>query len=121
MLKYQERLDRTFHALADATRRAIVERLVQSPATVSQLAEPFAMSMPAVLQHLKVLETAGVVASQKHGRVRTYQLAPEALADGRDWIAQQRRPAERRLDRLGAVLAADAPTQHPTHAPTEEN
>lgn len=107
MIKYGERLDRTFHALADATRRAMVEHLARTPASVSELARPFAMSMPAVVQHLRVLEDAGIVTSQKVGRVRTVQLAPDALALGSGWINRQRLPAEQQLDRLGDVLAAD--------------
>lgn len=110
MVKYAEHLDGMFHALADSTRRAMVERLVRSPASVSELARPFAMSMPAVVQHLKVLEDAGIVTSQKVGRVRTVQLTPDALTVGGDWIAAQRLPAERQLDRLGAVLAPDDDT-----------
>jgi DNA-binding transcriptional ArsR family regulator len=94
-----------FHAVADSTRRAMVERLVQGPASVTELASPFAMSMPAIVQHLRVLEDAGIVTSEKVGRVRTVQLAPGALAAGREWISEQQLPAERQLDRLGAVLA----------------
>lgn len=105
MLKYSDHLDRMFHALADVTRRAMVERLVRGPASVSDLASPFAMSMPAVVQHLKVLEDAGIVTSEKVGRVRTVQLAPDALTAARDWISERRLPGERQLDRLGAVLA----------------
>ena len=97
-------LDRVFHALSDGTRRAIVERLVRSPATVSDLARPFDMSLPAVFQHLAVLEGAGIVTSQKIGRVRTVQLAPEAFTVAGDWIGRQRLPAERQLDRLGDLL-----------------
>jgi DNA-binding transcriptional ArsR family regulator len=98
-------LDRQFHALADGTRRAMVERLVRGPASVSQLAEPFAVSLPTVVQHLGVLEDAGIVTSEKVGRVRTYQLAVDALTSAGGWISQQRLPAERRLDRLGAHLS----------------
>lgn len=97
-----------FHALADSSRRAMVERLVRSPASVSELARPLDMSLPAVVQHLGVLESAGVVTSQKVGRVRTYQLAPEALTACAEWIGRQRLPAERRLDRLGNLLDAEA-------------
>ena len=111
MLKYSDHLDRMFHALADSTRRAMVERLVRGPASVSDLASPFAMSMPAVVQHLKVLEGAGIVVSEKVGRVRTVQLAPDALTAGGEWIGRQRLPAERQLDRLGAVLAPDDTTK----------
>jgi len=98
-------LDRMFHALSDATRRAMIERLVRSPASVSDLARPFEMSLPAVVQHLAVLEAAGLVTSQKIGRVRTVQLAPEALTAAGTWIGEQRIPAERQLDRLGELLS----------------
>ena len=97
-------LDRTFHALSDGTRRAMIERLVRSPASVSDLARPFDMTLPAVVQHLAVLEAAGIVTSQKIGRVRTVQLAPEALTTAGTWIGEQRLPAERQLDRLGDLL-----------------
>jgi DNA-binding transcriptional ArsR family regulator len=107
MLNYSDRLDRVFQALADSTRRAMVEHLARTPASVSELAAPFDMSMPAIVQHLKVLENAGIVASHKVGRVRTVQLVPDALRVGRVWIDEQKLPAERQLDRLGAVLAAD--------------
>ncbi|WP_134321806.1 ArsR/SmtB family transcription factor [Cumulibacter soli] len=100
-----ERLDRTFHALADATRRAMVERLVLGPASVSQLAEPFDFALPTIVKHLRVLEDAGIIASHKAGRVRTYQLAVDAMAGATEWIARQRMPHERALDRLGGLLA----------------
>lgn len=111
MIKYSEHLDRMFHALADGTRRAIVERLASGPGSVSELARPFDMSMPAIVQHLRVLEDAGVVTSQKVGRVRTVQLAPDALTAAGSWIAGQRTAAERQLDRLGDLLVADDTTQ----------
>ncbi|MCD9199770.1 ArsR/SmtB family transcription factor [Aeromicrobium wangtongii] len=107
MVKYSEPLDTMFRALADSTRRAMVEHLVRGPASVSELAQPFDMSMPAVVQHLTVLEDAGIVTSHKTGRVRTVQLAPDALVAAGEWIGRQRLPAERRLDRLGELLAAD--------------
>ncbi len=93
-----------FHALADASRRTMVERLVRGPASVTELARPFDMALPTVVQHLGVLEAAGIVTSTKVGRVRTYQLAPEALTPAAEWISLQRLPAERRLDRLGTFL-----------------
>jgi DNA-binding transcriptional ArsR family regulator len=93
-----------FHALGDVTRRAMVERLARGPASVSSLARPFDMALPSVVQHLGVLEAAGIVESTKVGRVRTYQLAVGALTPAAEWIGRQRLPAERRLDRLGAVL-----------------
>ncbi|WP_157546241.1 ArsR/SmtB family transcription factor [Hamadaea tsunoensis] len=93
-----------FHALGDASRRAMVERLARGPASVSELASPFDMALPSVVQHLGVLEAAGIVSSTKVGRVRTYQLVPDALTPAGEWIRRQRLPAERRLDRLGAFL-----------------
>ena len=103
MPKYVE-LDRIFHALGDSSRRAMVERLARGPATVSELAKPFQVALPTVVQHLGVLETARIVTSAKVGRVRTYQLVPEALTPAAEWIGRQRLPAERRLDRLGILL-----------------
>ena len=97
-----------FHALSDPTRRGMVERLVRGPASVSELARPFDMALPTVVQHLNVLESAGIVSSSKLGRVRTYQLVPGALASAGEWIGRQRLPAERRLDRLGAFLSRPA-------------
>ncbi len=104
-------LDRIFRALGDSSRRAMVERLSRGPASVSELAQPFEMALPTVVQHLGVLETAGIVASAKVGRVRTYQLVPGALEPAADWISRQRLPAERRLDRLGAFLNHPATTK----------
>lgn len=97
-------LDRMFHALGDSSRRAMVERLSRGPASVSELARPFEMALPTVVQHLGVLAAAGIVTSAKAGRVRTYQLIPEALTPAAEWIGRQRLPAERQLDRLGSVL-----------------
>lgn len=82
----------------------MVERLSRGPASVSELARPFEMALPSVVQHLGVLESAGIVTSTKVGRVRTYQLATEALTPAVDWMSQHRLPAERRLDRLGHFL-----------------
>lgn len=116
----EEALDRMFRALADRTRRAIVARLARGPATVSQLAEPFAMALPSVVQHLGVLEAARIVSSEKVGRVRTYQLVPDALVPANAWIVAHRGARERELDRLGAFLVGrpapppDAPSHHPT-------
>ena len=97
-------LDLTFQALADPARRAMVERLSRGPASVSELAQPLAMSLPAVVQHLAVLEASGLVASQKVGRVRTCRMDPAALSLAERWIDQRRREWERRLDRLGEHL-----------------
>jgi DNA-binding transcriptional ArsR family regulator len=109
--KYSTRLDLLFHALADGSRRAMVERLVRSPASVSELARPLGMSLPTVLQHLGVLESAAIVTSEKVGRVRTYQLTAGALTPCTTWTSQQRVPAERRLDRLADFLDRDTPKE----------
>ena len=101
----QRDLDQLLDALADPTRRAIVERLGGGPASVTQLAGPLPMSLPAVIQHLQVLERSGIVSTRKVGRVRTCQLEPERLEPLVDWIAARRRTWERRLDHLGQVLA----------------
>jgi DNA-binding transcriptional ArsR family regulator len=84
--------------------RAVVERLAHGPASVSELAAPFTMALLSFVQHLRVLESAGLVTSEKVGRVRTYQLAVDALTDCGTWIGRQRFPAERQLDRLGNYL-----------------
>jgi DNA-binding transcriptional ArsR family regulator len=102
MLNYK--LDKTFAALADPTRRALVERLVQGPATVSELAKPLPMSLPAAMLHLKVLEESGLVTSQKVGRVRTCRIDPRMLSQAEQWVADRRRMWERSLDQLGAWL-----------------
>ena len=98
-------LDRVFQALADPTRRGMVERLVRGPASVSELSRPLAMSLSAVLQHLQVLEAAGLVSSEKAGRVRTCRIEPAALRTAEAWITDQRTAWETRLDRLGDYLA----------------
>jgi DNA-binding transcriptional ArsR family regulator len=102
MLNYQ--LDQSFLALGDPTRRGILERLARGPATVSELAAPLPMSLPAVMLHLKVLEAAGLVTSQKVGRVRTCRVEPGRLSQVEQWVADRRRTWERGLDRLGAFL-----------------
>ena len=102
MLNYQ--LDKTFAALADPTRRALVERQVQGPATVSELARPLPMSLPAAMLHLKVLEESGLVTSQKVGRVRTCRIDPKMLSQAEHWVSERRQMWERSLDRLGAFL-----------------
>lgn len=98
-------LDTLYHALADPGRRAMVERLSRGPASVSELAQPLAMTLSAVVQHLAVLEASGLVSSAKQGRVRTCRLETARLRDAEDWIAERRSAWERRLDRLGDYLA----------------
>lgn len=104
MLKQSPSLDLVFQALADPTRRAMVERMTKGPASVSDLARPFAMTLAAVMQHLKVLEESGLVRTQKEGRVRTCTIEPDALRTAEDWIADRRTSWETNLDRLGALL-----------------
>lgn len=103
MLKQQD-VDILLRALAEPTRRAIVERLGQSPAAVGELARPFDMSLAAVMQHIQVLEAAGIVASEKTGRVRVCRLEPGGMDALALWIEARRQPSERRLDRLAAYL-----------------
>jgi DNA-binding transcriptional ArsR family regulator len=105
MLNQQTSLDLMFQALADPTRRLMVERLSRGPASVSELAQPFAMSLPAVVQHLQVLEASGLVRSAKVGRVRTCTIDTGALSLAEKWINDRRTGWERRLDRLGTFLA----------------
>ncbi|HZR34500.1 MAG TPA: metalloregulator ArsR/SmtB family transcription factor [Nevskia sp.] len=105
MLNQQLPVDRVFHALADPARRIMVERLSRGPASVSELAQPLDMSMPAVLQHLKILESSGLVRSAKQGRVRTCHIQRPALQSVERWITERRATWERRLDRLGTFLA----------------
>ena len=107
MLNQSAVLDLMFQALADPSRRVMVERLTRGPASVSELAKPFAMSLPAVVQHLQVLEASGLVRTEKVGRVRTCHIEPKALRSAEQWIAERRTAWERRLDRLGEILAAD--------------
>ena len=102
-------LDRTFQALGDPTRRAIVERLADGPASVSELAAPLPMSLPAVMLHLKVLEESGLVKSEKVGRVRTCRIEPQMLSQAERWISERRQMWERNLDRLGAFLEETKP------------
>lgn len=102
--KFHAELDAVLRALADPTRRAVVERLVKSPAVVSELAAPFAMALPSLMQHLRVLEDAGIVTSEKHGRVRTVSLKPGGLDVLQLWLGEQRTSAERQADRLGIHL-----------------
>jgi DNA-binding transcriptional ArsR family regulator len=105
MINKMASLDLVFQALADPTRRVMVERLSRAPASVSALAQPLAISLPAVMQHLRVLEASGIVRSEKVGRVRTCRIDLAALKTAEDWVARRRASWERRLDRLGDYLA----------------
>jgi DNA-binding transcriptional ArsR family regulator len=118
-------LDALLHALAEPTRRAMVERLSRGPAAVSDLAKPFDLTLAAVVQHVQVLERSGLIYTAKVGRVRTCQLAPSALDVVDRWIADRRALWDRRLDRLGAFLDADdagttLPPRSPAPSPKRE-
>ena len=104
MLEQTIDLDRTFQALADKSRRGMVERLTLGPASVSELAEPLAMSLAAVVQHVQVLEACGVVRTEKVGRTRMCRIEPAAMTAAEGWIRDRRRGWEARLDRLGDIL-----------------
>src|SRR5215475_12787194 len=97
-------LDLAFQALADPSRRAMVDRLVLGPASVSELAKPLQMSLPGVMQHLAVLEASGLVVSEKIGRTRTCRIEPAVLSQAEQWIAERRALWESRFDRLGQFL-----------------
>jgi DNA-binding transcriptional ArsR family regulator len=108
-----EDVDLVFHALADRSRRAMVDRLTRGPASVSELARPLAMSLPAVVQHLHVLEASGLVRSQKLGRVRTCTVEPSALRAAERWIAERRTFWEQSLDQLAEYLAREQSPREP--------
>ena len=100
MLNDSPQLDRTFQALSDPVRRGMLSRLSRGPASVTELAEPFSISLPAVLQHLKALEESGLVQSEKKGRVRTVRLEPKTLSTAECWIVERRTEWEAQLDRF---------------------
>jgi DNA-binding transcriptional ArsR family regulator len=104
MLNHQDPLDLAFQALADGTRRAMLVRLAKGPSSVKELAQPLQMSLPAVMQHLAVLESAGLVRSDKAGRVRTCRIEPQGLSLAEQWINQRRAEWEHHFDRLGEYL-----------------
>jgi DNA-binding transcriptional ArsR family regulator len=108
-----EWLAEIFQALAAPTRLAVVERLSIGPASTTELARPFEMALPSFLQHLTVLERVGIVSSQKTGRTRVYQLAPDALRRAADWLGTNRNHWERRLDQLDALLVGPQPEPSP--------
>jgi DNA-binding transcriptional ArsR family regulator len=100
MDNYHQSLDQVFQALSDPTRRAVIQRLGTSPATVKELAEPFGMALPSFLKHIAVLENSGLISSEKTGRVRTCRIKPKQLSAAEGWIAEQRALWEGRTDRL---------------------
>lgn len=107
MLNHATTLDLVFQALSDPSRRVMVERLSRGPTSVSDLARPLDMSLSAVMQHLQVLEASGLVRSEKVGRVRTCRIEPKVLSNAERWFASRRTSWERKLDRLGALLAEE--------------
>lgn len=107
MLKRQANIDRVFHALGDATRRALVERLSEGPMSVSLLAKPLQISLAAVIQHLEILEKSGLVHTEKAGRVRTCRIEPQGFSLAEQWMSEMRTTWERRFDRLGELLAEE--------------
>ena len=109
MLNYAG-IDQIFHALGDPTRRQLVERLSRGPASVSELARPLDITLAAVVQHIQVLEQSGLVRTEKVGRVRTCRIEPAGLNLAAEWIAARRALWERRLDRLGDILAEEEGT-----------
>jgi DNA-binding transcriptional ArsR family regulator len=113
MLQHSQ-LDEVFHALSDSTRRAVVERLIEGPASVSELASPFAMSLAAIGQHIQLLEACGLVKTAKVGRVRTVSMVPETLRSVESWFASHRERWQQRFDRLGALLLEEEDAPEPT-------
>ena len=113
MLNQSLTLDRMFQALADPSRRLMVDRLSRGPASVSELARPLSMSLPAVVQHLQVLEASGLIRSEKVGRVRTCRIEPKAMSMAEQWISQRREIWEGRLDRLAEYLAEHSDQELP--------
>jgi DNA-binding transcriptional ArsR family regulator len=106
MVNYQQRLDRTFAALVDPTRRAILARLEEGDASVSELAKPFAIKLPAVMKHLDVLDAAGLIARSKSGRTVTVRLSPEPMKAALEWLRRYERFWTPRIDRLAAYAEA---------------
>lgn len=104
MVKYSKQLDMAFQALADATRRDILDRLSQGPASVSELAKPYASSLAAIHQHVQVLEASGLVLTEKRGRTRECRISSEAVQRVENWLSERRQLWDRRFDRLGQLL-----------------
>ncbi|MBU0865156.1 MAG: metalloregulator ArsR/SmtB family transcription factor [Alphaproteobacteria bacterium] len=111
MVNQQASLDGVFHALADPTRRAVIGRLLTGAAPVKHLAQPFVMGLPAFMKHLTVLETAGLIRTEKRGRVRTCHIDAERLAAAEGWLAEQRAVWQGRTDRLAAFVESQHPPE----------
>jgi DNA-binding transcriptional ArsR family regulator len=106
MVNYKSPLDAAFHALADPTRRAVVNRLARGPASVKELAQPFGMGLPSFMKHLRVLEKNGLISSEKVGRVRTCRVNTERLTAAESWLSEQRALWQARTDRLADYVEA---------------
>lgn len=111
MDNHQASLDSAFHALADPTRRAVVSRLVTAPAGVTELASPFAMALPSFMKHLRVLEKAGLIRSEKAGRIRTCRINAERLAAAESWLSEQREIWRSRAVRLADFVETQMPEE----------
>lgn len=118
MIKYSPELDGVYRALADPTRRRMIELLAAGPVSVSELAGPFAMTLPAALQHVRVLESSGIIRTEKHGRVRHCHLNHGRIAEAESWLARQRSAWNQRFDRLDRHLAT---LQHERDDPREDS
>ena len=110
MLERSSQLDRIFHALADPTRRAVIDRLTRGPASVSELAAPFDSTLAAIVQHVQVLEASGLIATEKVGRKRICRISTEAVAQAERWLSERRELWDGRFDRLGALLEGEGGT-----------
>jgi DNA-binding transcriptional ArsR family regulator len=108
MLEYKNELDKAFHALADGTRRGILERLSHGPASVSELGKPYAASLAAIHQHVQVLENSGLIVTEKHGRVRECRIAGAAVLRVENWLSARRQLWEDRFDHLGKLIETQA-------------
>ena len=108
MIEHSNELDRAFHALADATRRGILDRLSRGPASVSELAEPFASSLAAIQQHVQVLEASGLIITEKRGRTRECRISSNAILCVERWLSERRQLWEHRLDQLGILVEGEA-------------
>lgn len=114
MVNQQSSLDTVFHALADPTRRAVIGRLLRGATPVKTLSEPFAMGLPAFMKHLSVLETSGLIRSEKRGRVRTCHIDAERLAVAEGWLSEQRAVWQGRAERLAAFVESQSPPRSET-------
>lgn len=112
MGNYSASLNRAFHALSDPTRRAVLNRLIDGPLSVKELAEPFEMGLPSFMKHIKVLEDCDLIASQKQGRIRTCHIKPKQLTAAEKWLSQQRVLWEARTDRLAEYAQSLASKEH---------